>query len=325
MKIVLFKDSNKNKVMKTSRHHFLSLFGIIFLGSLLIFTSCKKDRIQQDDYQDMESFYNDNEEDEQELTVDSTGSGSCFMVAAKGTRICVTRDMLQDLNGVEVPSYPFKLKVIELYSVKDMILRRQPSVANGGILKTSAEVRVRPFKDGSEVYLKPGRKYLMETATISPLLAGMVSYYGFDNGGYADWTSSLSAIVPGFVDTLSSVNNTSNTYFLTPAKTGYVSAASPYPAGSTLVPLTLTVPGTNTQNLQAYISFGSFKGVMRIFNLVSFPVPVGETVTLVVFGKKQTNEYVLHQQTLTIAPGMQIPLTMQVVSESALLAALAAL
>ncbi len=295
---------------------------IIFGAFSLLVISCKKDRIQQDDYQDMESFYNDNEEEEQELTVDSTGSGSCYVTAKKGTRICITRDMLQDANGVEVPSYPFKLKVIELYSIKDMILRRQPSVASGGILQTTAEIKVRPFKNGSEVYLKPGRAYLMETANFSSTVTGMQSYYGFNNGGLDNWTNNISSFIPGFVDTLSSVYTSPAYYALTPATTGYVSAAQPHVSTAQYTTLTLTVQGTNTQNIQAFISFSGFKGVMRIFNLVSFPVPVGEQVTLMAFGKLQTNDFVMHQQSFAITPGMSLPLNMQVVSEATLLAAL---
>jgi hypothetical protein len=64
---------------------------------------------------------------------------------------------------------------------------------------------------------------------------------------------------------------------------------------------------------------------MRITNLASGSVPVGESVTLVAFGKKQTNDYVLHEQNFSITSNQQVPLSMQVVTSSALLSALAAL
>ena len=296
------------------------------LSSLLLLTSsCKKDRIQADDYQDMDSFYSDNEEEEQELTVDSIGSGSCFVVAKKGTRICVTRDMLRDASGNDIPNYPFQLKVIELYSIKDMILRRNPSIAGGAILETTAEIKVRPFKNGNEAFLKPGRAYLMETANMTPTISAMEAYYGFENSGLNDWTNNLSAIIPGFVDTMSTVANTNDYYILTPATSGYVSAAKAHQSGVQYTPITLSAQGTNTQNIQAFLVFSGYKSVMRIFNLASYPVPIGETVTLVAFGKIQTNEFMLHQQTFIVASGMQISLNMQVVTEAALLSALAAL
>ena len=111
----------------------------VFLTGLILISACKKDRVPQDDYESMDSFYDENQEEEQELQVDSGQNGDC-VVAKKGTRICMARDALQDAGGTEVPSYPFQLKVIELYSIKDMILRRQPSTSGTTVLETSAEI-----------------------------------------------------------------------------------------------------------------------------------------------------------------------------------------
>jgi len=298
---------------------------IFFTAVIAGVGACKKDRVPQDDYQSMDSFYSDNQEEEQELQVDSGSGGDCFVTAKKGTRICVTRDMLRDAGGSDIPSYPFQLKVIELYSIKDMVLRKEPSTAGTAILETSAEIKVRPFKDGNEAFLKDGRAYLMETDTLPVINSSSISYYGFDNNGVGDWTNVLSNIIPGFVDSLSSVVATPAYYVLTPANTGYVSAALQHQSAAQYTPVTISVTGTNTQNIEIYISFSGFKSVMKVTNLVSAPVPVGEVIKFVAFGRKQTNDYVIHQQTLTVVPGQQITLNMQVTSEAGILAALDAL
>ncbi len=292
--------------------------------SFMLFSACKKDRIPQDDFQDMDPFYTAHEEEEQIIQVDS-GMGPCYVTAKKGTRICMTRDMLRDANGNDIPSYPFQLRVIELYSIRDMILRRQPSVSGSNILETSAEVRVHPYKDATEAFIKSGRKYFMETANLPSTTSGMQVYYGYDNGGASDWTNSISTFIPGFVDTLSAVTATPSYYHLDVATKGYASAAKVHVSGAPYTTITLTVAGTNTQNIQAYLSFAGYKSVMRISNLVSLPVPEGETVTLVAFGKIQTGDFVLHQQTFTITTGLAIALNMQSISEANLLAALDAL
>jgi hypothetical protein len=305
--------------MKNKNIYFL----VLLFSAFTIFFACKKDRVEQDDYESMESFYTENQEEEQELQVDSGSNGNC-VVAKKGTIICMSRDELQDAGGVEVPSYPFQLKVIELYSIKDMILRRQPSTSGTSILETSAEIKVRPFKDGSEVYLKPGRKYAMATDTFPSTNSNMVSYYGTNTSVVGDWTSSVSSIIPGFVDTLSSVYISSGTYVLTPAITGYVSAARAISA-TNYTPITLTVNGIHTENIEVWISFNNFKSVMKVTNLVSAPVPIGEEVTLIAFGKRQNNEYVIHLQTFTVTSNFQIPLNMQVTDKSGILTALGTL
>lgn len=64
---------------------------------------------------------------------------------------------------------------------------------------------------------------------------------------------------------------------------------------------------------------------MQIQNLSGTNFPVGENVTLIVFGKKQNNQYVLDQQSFTIAANQQIIFNLQDVSENDILNALAAL
>lgn len=293
------------KIRKTS----LVVIGIVSL-SVIVFNSCKKDRVPQNDYQNMDSFYDDNKEAEQEYVIDTPGV--CPLTCLKGTRICVSNDMFMFADSSSI-TYPFILKVVELYSIKDMLLWRMPSIAGGNILETSAEIRVRTFKNGNELLLKPGKAYYMETANISVINNNMQVYFG----STGDWVHST--------DTLSVVTDTLSYYRLFVGQMGFVSAARLHSSSSPNTTITLTVPGTNTQNIQAYLSFRGFKGLMRITNLASGSVPVGESVTLVAFGKKQTNDYVLHEQNFSITSNQQVPLSMQVVTSSALLSALAAL
>jgi hypothetical protein len=294
---------------------------IVLLVSVVVLNSCRKDRVPQDDYQNMDSFYDDHEEEEQEYTIDS--SGNCPLVCKKGTKICVTADMFEFSGGGAI-TYPFQLKVIELYSIKDMILRRVPSVASGNVLETSAEIKVRAFKNGTEVFLKPGRKYFLETAVLPSVNSSYESYYGYTSSNSVNWTNSISSFIPGFVDTLSTVMAATSYYTTTPATTGWFSPAKLHQTSGTTT-FSCTVAGTNTQNIQIYISFTGFKGVMRITNLTGTNIPLGENVKFIAFGKKQNNQYVMDVQTFNVTANQQIPLNMQNVSETDILNALAEL
>ncbi|MEO5572366.1 MAG: hypothetical protein ABIT08_04820 [Bacteroidia bacterium] len=277
----------------------------------LLFSACKKDRVPVDDYQSMDSFYNQYKEEEQEFIIDSTGN--CPLIAKKGTKICVSADLFMFTNGTGI-TYPFTLKVVELYSIKDMLLWRAPATSAGTILETSAEIRVRAFKNNTELVLKPGKTYYMEMDTMTNLQSNMQVYYGTESNNIIDWSNAASPVAV-------------NSYFYTlyPGQMGWVSSARQHITGSQNTTITLTVPGTNTQNIEVFLSFDSFKGLMKITNLVSLSVPVGEQVTLLAFGKKQTNDFVLDEQHFSVTANQQVPLTMTVISETDLLAALAAL
>jgi hypothetical protein len=307
--------------MKNKNHLLVVITTIAFTFTLI--SACKKDRIPQDDYQSLDSFYDDNKEEEQEFIIDSAGT-NCFITAKKGTRICVPRESLQFSNGTDI-TYPFTLKVVELYSIKDMILWKIPATAGTSILETSAAVRVRAFKNGTEVFLKPGTSYLLETASFASTNSGMLSYYGFDNGGNNDWTNTLSNILPGFVDTISAVIATPTFYSLTVANTGWISCARLHSSPNATTTLSLTASGTNTQNIHVYISFTSFKGLTKVNNFSSIPIPLATQVTLVAIGKKSNGDFVINQQSFALTANQQVALSMGVISEANLLAALAAL
>jgi len=307
-----------NGIQKTSAG--LLFAGFIFAGFV---SSCKKDRIQQDDYQDMESFYNDNKEQEQEYTIDSLGN-NCYVTCNKGTRICTTAEM-QELPGNAPVYYTYTLKVVELYSAKDMILWRAPSVTGSGLLETSAEIRVRLFKNGTQSELKNGRVYLMETANLPVIQSNMQSYFGYASGSNTIWNSSLSGVYPGFSDTVSHVNATPAYYASEVGHTGFYSAARPAPTSASTTSVTFTVAGTNTQNIQLFLVFNNFKSIVKADNLIASQIPTGEPVSMIAFAKKQDGNFYMDQQSLTISSGLQVPLNMTQTTEAGVLSALGAL
>jgi hypothetical protein len=294
----------------------------LMLITLWVMGSCQKDRVVQDDFQSMDSFYNTHKEEEQVFVIDTLGS--CPLIARKETKICIGTDMIEYTNGSGV-IYPFILKVVELYSIRDMILWRLPAIAGGNILETSAEIRVRAFKANDELVLKPGKAYFMEMDTMPVLLQNMQAYYGYDSGNITDWTSNISSISPGFVDTISNVGVNAFFYSLKIARMGWISSARLNSSAASKTPVTFSVAGTNTQNIEIYLSFKGFKGLMKVSNLTSGLIPVGEQVTMVAFAKNQKGDFLYDQQSLTITPGLTIPLNMKVTTETGLLNALNAL
>ena len=285
-------------------------------GAVFFTASCKKDRVPQDDYQSSDSFYDDNAEDEDTTTIDSTG-GPCDVVLPKGTHVCITAAALEFSDGSAV-TYPFQIVTAELYTVKDMILRRMPSVSSGNVLETGMEFRLRAFKNGSEVFLKPGATYSMTTAPLGSINLAMDVYYGVDNSGTNNWVNTISPTV----DAVTTITPGSNTYSLNVGQTGWVSPAGLFANTGGNTSLTLTVPGTNTQNIQTWVSFAGFKGVMKIDNLTTTTIPLGESVKMIAFGKKVDNNFYMDYQTFTTTANATLPLTMTQTTEAGVLSTL---
>jgi hypothetical protein len=277
---------------------------------LIAFASCSKDRLEKDDFSAMDDFYNEHRQEEQEYLIDS--GGTCPLIAKYQTRICLGKSALSLPDGSAF-NYPWKLKVVELYSIKDMMLWPMHGMNGDSLLEISAMIRLRAFKDDTELKLRAGANYLVETDTLNPVNQNMLVHYGSQEPDMVNWTISN--------DTISTILSGPETYQMKLGALGWFMAARN--AGATpFTNIRFTATGNNTQNIEVFLVLRNFKGLTKVSNLQSMPIPVGEQVTLFAMAKKSTGAYVLHKENFTVTAGMEKALEMEEVSEDALLAAM---
>lgn len=290
----------------------MKLSAYIFIA-VLILASCSKDRVTQDNFQPMDAFYNKYKQEEQLFTITDTGSGPCIITGKLGTKIynvCDSSAFIRLSDSVAI-TYSYQLGLVELYSVKDMMLWPASSLAGGQLLQTAADVRVRIFNGADNYVLRSGRNYQI-TMNDSTAMNGLMSVYGgSESGTDINWAPDLQ----------STLTTTPPQDSLTIFNLGFVSCARPYTSPSSGI-LTASVLGTNTQNIGIYVVFKNFKSVMKITNLISAPIPIGEPVTFIAFALNQNNEYLLDKRDLIFTGNINIPLSFSTVSEADLLAAL---
>ena len=287
----------------------LITFGI----TIVILVGCSKDRLERDSYSSMDAFHNKYQQQEQDYQIDSGGTGCPNVICKYGTKICIGADIFLNPNSTPV-YYPFHIRVIEIYPVKDIILNKVPNVAGGIILESAAEIRVRALKNNQELILKPSMKYYMELDTMNNPSNYTQVYDSLYNANYIDWT----------LDGVSTVG--ANQYFdtLLVGKMGWIDCAKVHASGSKTA-ITIVPPNgvSGTQFIDVYIVFNNFKkSVMQVYNLTSGQVPIGESVTIIAMAMNQNNDYVYDKQTVTVTAGQQINLNMQVISEQDLLTTL---
>lgn len=78
------------------------------------------------------------------------------LTGPKGTRIFFYPYALKNSLGEPV-DFPFEYELLEIYTMKDMLLHRKFPVSDGQILKSGGEIYFKLYKDGKEVKIKdPG-------------------------------------------------------------------------------------------------------------------------------------------------------------------------
>jgi hypothetical protein len=156
----------------------------------LFFASCSRDRIERDlnTYESPNAYLDSKKQAEQIFVIDSAGEGP--IVGNQGTTIWGSIDCLE-LPGGDAVTYPFLVKLVELYTPKDMIYYRMPTVSAGMPLETAGEIRLRAEKDGQELSLSQPCAFQISMPNAAPQANYMNVYYGIENGDAVDWTTDL--------------------------------------------------------------------------------------------------------------------------------------
>jgi hypothetical protein len=177
-------------MINTNKVFFSGVSTFLVLCSVVMFSSCSRDRIERDlnAYESPNSYLDSKKQDEQVFVIDSAGDGP--IIGNQGTAIWGSIDCLQLPGGASV-TYPFIVKLVELYTPKDMIYYRMPTVAAGLPLETAGEIRLRAEKDGQELVLSQPCAFKVSMPNAAPLTNYMNVYYGNENGDVVDWTTDL--------------------------------------------------------------------------------------------------------------------------------------
>ena len=286
---------------------------------ILIISGCSKQRIEQKSVKEYDSqatnnYLDSKKQQEQQFTIDSTGSGP--IVGNQGTTIAGTKNCLMFPNGDTV-AFPFIIKLVELYTPKDMIYYQMPTVASDTIMETDGEIRVRAYKNGTELMLKPGCDYAITMPNAAPKNY-MHVFYGFASSGYTNWTDNPAAL--GVSTSVNPVFSTNTNYYAAQiAKLGWINCG--YKRGSnTNHSLTFASSTDNLANVSIFVYFPTTNparaGVMQVRNLVSGSIPNGSSVKVIAIGVDASGQLFSFNKTLTVNNNEKIEVTMAAITDA---------
>jgi len=280
----------------------------------LLLSSCESTRDDSDDtFSSMDAFYNTHRQEEQEFIVDSVGKGP--IVGKQNTRLYADTSLFMYPGGSDV-KYPFTIKLIELYSHSDFVEYPMSTVAGDVMTESAGAMRVRAYKDGVELVLKPNKSFVAVMTDTNNLLNGMRIFYGANADTDVSWTQAT--------DGSSVVTNTSS-YTLALHQMGWVNCAQLRPSLLGVAAITFVAEGSGTEFIDVYLIAKNYFSVVKVKNLQSIALPLGEPVTVIAMAMDQNKKYRLHSSTLTVGFGITVTLDMKVVTEQDVLNALSAL
>lgn len=269
--------------MKKNKKIIWPYISLVALFAVLLF-SCSKDRIKTNsapkEYEatKINDYLDSKKQKEQEFIIDSTGTGP--IIGNQKTQIWANKDCLMKANGDSI-TFPFVVKLVELYTPADMIYYRMPTVASDVILQTEGEIRLRAFKDNVELVLRPGCSPRIVMPSKAPL-KDMRVFYGFSASTFVDWTDNPSSL--GITTTISPIFKTDSLgYNAFIAKLGWINCGL-QKGGTTNHILNFTSTTDVLTNVDIFLYFPDTKTVMQVYNGTSGSIPDGSKVKIVALG-----------------------------------------
>lgn len=305
-------------MMKTKKL-FLHLMVAATMG--VSFTSCKKDRIEEDrtlnEYNSPNSYLDSKKQAEQEFEITSDSS-SGPIIGNQGTNIWAGRQCLMFPNGDSV-ALPYTVKLVELYTPKDMIYYQMPTVASDTILETDGEIRLRAFKNGTELLLKPGCSWAIKMPNAAPKNYMRV-FYGFPTSNYVNWTDNPATL--GVTTSFNPVFATSTDGYLSSiVKLGWVNCGITR-GDSNNHHLSFASSTDNLTNVAIFVFFPATKTVMQVFGSTSGSIPNGSSVKIVAIAVNSSGTLFSFNQNLTMTSSTSVEVTMAATTDANLTALL---
>lgn len=268
----------------------LKFYGF-FLVLVLFLFSCSKDRIETNNedktlnsYESMNDYFDTKKQEEQEFIIDSGGSGP--IVGNQGTKIWVSKDLLMYPNGDSV-DWPYIVKLVELYTPKDMIYYQMPNVSDGNLLTCHGEIRLRAFKNGQELVLRPSCVWPVQMPNTQPA-DSMNIYYGDELPSYVNWIDTPT----GSFDTIS------YGYQGNVAVLGWVACARSAGTFASQTAYQFTSSVDNLDNVATFIYFDDKQSLTQVYNQQSIDLPIGQNAKIILMAidaNQQLHHYYLEE------------------------------
>ena len=281
----------------------------------LLFVTCKKDRIEDkplNEYKSLKEYLNSKKQQEQEFIIDTPGK--CPIIGKLGTHICPSKSAIMFQDKSDSITYPYIIKLVELYSPKDIIYYQMPSVGGGSILTTAGEIRLRAFKDSSELLFRPSKSWSISMPS-KATVDGMKQYYGVATDSSSNWT----------MNPVGDFGKNDTSYFALIQKLGWIACAKDASNASS-VTISVASLTDNLANVGVFVYIPSTKTVLQIRNLVSEKIPTGLDVKVLAFAQNASNDLFYYYKELTLGQNNELlDISLKKISDADLIAKLDAL
>jgi len=250
----------------------IKVWPALMIFGLFLLPGCSKERVEpkneKNSYEEMDDYYDSKKQEEQEFEITEDGEGP--LIGNQGTKIWPQKNKLMYPNGDSV-EYPYTVKLVELYTPKDMLYWQKPTVSDEKLLTSAGEVRIKAFKEEAELVLRPNMTWTIEMPSEFPA-SDMKIFYGVESGSIVDWTPNPDGVF----------SVTSYGYFGEIVQLGWVACSKLISEPLSTHQYSFISDNDNLDNAGIFIYFPVLKSLVQVYNQQTIDLPVGEEAKIIV-------------------------------------------
>ncbi len=206
------------------------------------------------------------------------------ITTAKGTKLWIyDYNLWTQQNGLV--SYPFDIEIIELYTLKDMILHRKPTTSFNSMLTTGGAIYLNVRKNGNVLRVNPYSPPNISIPAKTVDNAMFLFYEGYDKLEQFTWTEAPKDTIRqggNGIDRVPLIIGGKGAYEIFPRQFGWINCDkfASYTGEKTQV--SFVSPKVGIENMAIFMLFPNISSVIQVYEGKSLSVPVGEDVKIVV-------------------------------------------
>lgn len=215
------------------------------------------------------------------------------ITTAKGTKIWIYDYNLWTQQNGSV-SYPFDIEIIELYTLKDMILHRKPTTSYNNMLTTGGAIYLNVRKNGNTLRVNPYSPPNISIPAKKVDNAMSLFYQSYDQSEQFTWAAAEiprdTVIRQDSVKRVPLLIAGKGTYEIFPRQFGWINCDKFASYTGEKTEVSFVSPKVGIENMAIFMVFPNISSVIQVYQGKSLNVPVGEDVKIVVVAKTKEGE-----------------------------------
>lgn len=212
------------------------------------------------------------------------------IITKKGTKIWLYEWNVRSQQNGSV-TYPLDIEIIELYTLKDMLLHQKPTVSFNRMLVTGGAIYLNVSKNGTNLNVSTQNPPNISVPAKNPDENMWLFYEAMNNQDNFTWAEAprdtirndtIKKIQPIFVGR--------GTYELFPQRFGWINCDKFYNYAGEKTNVNFVSPKLGLENMIIFMLFPNINSVIQVYNGKSLEVPVGEEVKIVALAQTKDGE-----------------------------------